>query len=133
LQQAVRHRNLNPDDQQWLDEFRHEYNNKRPHEALAMATPASRWRPSSRPFQAITREWQYPLSMPVLRLGGEGQLCWRGQRWESSRALRNQLVGIEVIDDRALVYFCNTPMRDLDLKTGTAAPIPANIFRSLPD
>lgn len=30
------------DDQLWLDPFRHEYNYLRPHEALGMATPASR-------------------------------------------------------------------------------------------
>jgi len=32
----------------WLDEFRHEYNHQRPHEALAMKTPATVWQKSAR-------------------------------------------------------------------------------------
>ncbi len=36
--------------QDWLDDFRREYNEVRPHEALAMKTPASLWIPSRRPY-----------------------------------------------------------------------------------
>jgi transposase InsO family protein len=36
--------------QRWLDDFRHEYNHLRPHEALAMQTPASVWHPSPRRY-----------------------------------------------------------------------------------
>src|SRR4029453_290325 len=36
--------------QQRFDAFRRRYNHDRPHEALADATPASRWHPSPRPY-----------------------------------------------------------------------------------
>lgn len=36
--------------QRVFDRFRHEYNEERPHEALGDETPASRWRPSPRPY-----------------------------------------------------------------------------------
>lgn len=36
--------------QQWLDEFRWEHNQVRPHEALRMRTPASVWQPSPRAY-----------------------------------------------------------------------------------
>jgi len=130
LQQAIRKRKAQVD-QQWLDEFRHEYNHVRPHEGIGMVTPAARWRPSARRYQAQLREWEYPAGWEVHRLAGEGQLGWRGQRWEISNALRNQLVGLQRCEDRVLVYFCNVPLREIDLRTGRNVVLPANPFRQL--
>lgn len=45
---AQRSRPLGPELQAWLDQFRWEHNHVRPHQALGMVTPASRWRPSPR-------------------------------------------------------------------------------------
>lgn len=133
LQRAIRKRKADAENQQWLDGFRHEYNHLRPHEALQMATPASLWKPSARTFPTCLTDWEYPASAHCLRLGGDGQLGWRGRRWEISNALRRQLVGIEQIEDRAIVYFCRTPIRELDLKTGRATPIVDRPMRSLQD
>lgn len=124
LQRAIRRRQANPEDARWLESFRHEYNSVRPHEALAMATPASRWRPSQRPFQPQPREWEYPSGMEVVRLHSEGQFHWHYRRWDVSRALRHQCVGIERIGDRAIVYFCRTPIRELHLPTGMSSALP---------
>jgi transposase InsO family protein len=132
LQRAVRQRRANPEDQHWLESFRYEYNHVRPHAALAMATPSSRWRPSTRPFRPAPPEWEYPPDLQVVRLHGEGQLFWQRRRWEISKALRRQSVGIAVLADRAIVYFCRTPVRELDLKTGAGWPIPAQFLGSLP-
>jgi transposase InsO family protein len=133
LQRAVRQRKANPEDPQWLETFRHEYNYVRPHEALAMNTPSSRWRPSSRPFQPKPRDWEYPPGMSVVQLHGQGQLFWGKRRWEVSAALRGQRVGIERIADRAIVYFCNTPIREFHLSTGASFSIPADVIGSLWD
>lgn len=103
LQRAVRKRQGDPEDQAWLDGFRREYNNERPHEALALATPSSRWRPSARRFPGELAEWEYGPGMERVQLGGEGQLSWRGRRWEISNALRRMTVGIQVVDLRAVV------------------------------
>jgi transposase InsO family protein len=127
LQKATRRRGTDLLDQNWLDQFRHEYNHVRPHEALGMATPSSRWKPSERPFQTQPAEWDYPAGMQVVRLAGEGQLCWGGRRWEISNALRRQNVGLEQIGDRVIVYFCTTPLRELDLSTGTNSLISTKI------
>lgn len=128
LQQAVRKRHQDLIQQSWLDVFRHEYNHIRPHESLGMATPASRWRPSPRLFQSAPPDWDYPASMHVLRLSGEGQLGWCGRRWEISRALRRQRIGLSLVGNRALVYFCRTPIRELDRATGASYPIPVNVL-----
>jgi transposase InsO family protein len=130
LQRAARKRGADFQEQSWLDRFRHEYNHLRPHAALGLATPASRWHPSSQPYRRDPPEWEYPDSMQVQRLAGEGQLGWRGSRWEISNALRHQWVGLEQIGERVLVYFCSTPLRELDLRTGTSHPIRVDAFRS---
>ena len=96
-----------------------------------MVPPFTRWAPSERRFQASPADWQYPSSMEPVRLQGTGRLCWHKHRWEISGALRNQLVGIQVMDLRALVFYCNTPIRELDLTTGRALPIPINALGSL--
>jgi transposase InsO family protein len=59
LEQARRRRGLPVAElhQQWLDEFREEYNQVRPHEALK--TPASVWSPSPRRYQANPPPWEY--------------------------------------------------------------------------
>jgi len=95
-----------------------------------MVTPAERWRPSVRCFQAQPREWAYPADWEVHRLSGAGQLNWRG-RWEISNALRNQLVGLQRCGDRVVVYFCNVPLREIDLRTRKNVVLPANPFREL--
>jgi hypothetical protein len=118
-------------DQQWLDQFRYEYNHVRPHEGIGMVAPATRWCPSPRPFQPNPREWEYPDAWEVHRLGGEGQLNWQGQRWEISRALRGQLVGLERMGDRVLVHFCNIALREIDLGTRQNVTLPMNPFRHL--
>ena len=123
LQRAVRRRKTDPENQCWLDVFRQEYNHFRPHEALSMATPASLWRPSQRTFPDAMTDWEYSSTAICLRLGGEGQLGWRGRRWEISRALRHQLVGLEHVQDRVIVYFCRTPIRELNLADGSSIPI----------
>jgi transposase InsO family protein len=126
LSQAVHKRGAHLLEQSWLDLFRQEYNHVRPHESLAMATPASRWHTSARAFQRTPAEWEYPAGMELRRLGGDGQLGWRGRRWDISQALRRQTVGLSLAGSRALVYFCRTPMRELDLSTGASLPIPVD-------
>jgi transposase InsO family protein len=124
LGQAVYKRGANLLEQSWLDVFRQEYNHIRPHESLGMATPASRWRASVQAFQSSPAEWNYPSGMKLMRLAGDGQLNWLGRRWEISKALRRQPVGLELLGPRALVYFCRTPVRELDIATGMSYPIP---------
>lgn len=128
LQRAVNCRGGNPEDQAWLDMFSREYNFIRPHEALGMVPPATRWKPSTRPFQPVPPEWSYPASMETVRVTKDGRMQWGKRRWDVSAALRGQLMGIEVVGDRALVYFCKTAIRELDLKTGKSCPIPSDVI-----
>jgi transposase InsO family protein len=103
--------------QQWLDEFRQEYNQVRPHEALGMKTPAAVWRPSPRSYQARPAVWEYPEGAEVRKLSPMGRLPVEGRSWEISRALAGQWVQLIRMEERILVYYCRSLVRELDLLT----------------
>jgi hypothetical protein len=101
--------------QSWLNDFRHEYNHLRPHEALGMQTPASLWHPSARCYQPDPPAWEYPAGAEVQRIGPTGQLKLHGIRWQVSKPLAGQRVQLVRIDHRILVFYCRTLIRELDL------------------
>jgi hypothetical protein len=103
--------------QTWLDEFRHEYNHERPHEALAMKTPAAVWSNSSRRYDAKPPAWEYKAGAEVYKLSPQGQLQMAYRRWDISRALAGEWVQVIRVDGRALVYYCRSLVRELDLVT----------------
>jgi transposase InsO family protein len=101
--------------QEWLDEFRWEHNQIRPHEALEMRTPASIWRPSPRVYDPQPPRWEYPAGAQVRRLDADGKLNAYGRSWNISQALRKDWVQLLRLDDRVQVYYCRTLLRELDL------------------
>jgi transposase InsO family protein len=101
----------------WLDKFRHEYNHERPHEALAMKTPATVWQKSARRYVTQPPTWEYEVGAEVYRVSKVGRLQLQGRTWEISRALAGEWVRIERLDGRVLVYYCRSLVRELDLVT----------------
>ena len=106
--------------QPWLDAFRHEYNHVRPHEALGMDVPAQHWQPSSRPFQPEPSLWDYPDPANVRKVRQNGGISLRGRIYFVGRALIGEPVQLQWVEDRILVYFCNTIVREFDLHTGSS-------------
>jgi len=100
--------------QPWLDAFRYEYNHIRPHEALGMKTPATVWSKSAQPYQARPAAWEYEAGTEVRKLAEQGQLHVAGRRWEISRALAGEWVQLVRLDERILVYYCRSLVRELD-------------------
>jgi transposase InsO family protein len=100
--------------QRWLDNFRQEYNQVRPHEALGMKTPASLWHPSTRRYDPNPPTWQYPEGAEVRRLESSGQLLLDGRRWQVAGPLASDQVQLVRIDQRILVFYCDTLIRELD-------------------
>jgi hypothetical protein len=103
--------------QAWLDAYRWEHNHVRPHEALGMRTPATLWRKSERSYDAQPPRWEYPMGAKVLKVDCQGKLDAYGRRWIISRALAGERVYLQAVEQRVLVYYCRTLIRELDLQS----------------
>ena len=110
------------DAQAWLDHYRWEHNHVRPHEALGMQTPASRWRPSLRSYDRNPPRWQYPQDSWVRKVDCSGKLKLEGRNWNIGQALAGDWVQLVRIDRRIQVYYCRSLIRDLTPKTVKDVP-----------
>jgi len=109
--------------QSWLDAFRQEYNHVRPHEALGMEVPAQRWHKSPRLFQQRPPEWEYSDPANVRKVGPTGCISAANRNHYISLAFVGERVQIQWLEDRLLVYFCNTVVREIDLRAGSSHAI----------
>jgi transposase InsO family protein len=116
LQRSIRERKPSVIDQQWLDQFREEYNQVRPHEALGMTPPAQHWHKSPQAYEP-NPQWTYPEGSDVYQLDTGGQLWWHNRRWQVSRALASETIELKQAAGRVIVFYRNTAIRELDLQT----------------
>jgi transposase InsO family protein len=111
--------------QRRFDQFRCEYNQQRPHEALAMRTPESCYTASPRPYPSRLPEPEYPSSMTVRRVFAGGQFSWKHHDVFVSETLLGEPIGLEPIDDRwYTIYFAQFPLGRFDSRTRTVHRLP---------
>ena len=113
--------------QQHFDAWRTLYNHERPHEAPDMATPASRYRVSPRPFRETLPPLEYGPDDAVRSVARSGQIRFRGQDYFVSQALRGQRVALRptLVDGVFDVYFSQYPMGTIDLRDPEPSLVPA--------
>jgi putative transposase len=96
-----------------LSRWQKRYNQERPHQALAMKSPASIYRRSRRRWKkdaAIA----YPKTWAKRRVRRHGEIKWQGHRRFIGEALIGYEVGIEPIKpDQSNVYFTNVLLGQL--------------------
>ena len=114
LQRAWERRGPTENHQAWLDAYRWEHNHVRPHEALDMQTPATRWQPSVRRYDPHPPRWEYPAGAWVLKVDCQGKLDIGQQKWRVSKTLAGEWVQVVRVETRMLVFYCNTLVRELD-------------------
>ena len=113
--------------QEAFDRFRPIYNEQRPHEALAMKTPASCYTPSPRCYPASVPQPEYDSGLEVRHVRACGQFKWKGHNVFISETLRNEPIGMELIEeDRWLVYFASFPIALFDSYQRTIHPLEAD-------
>jgi transposase InsO family protein len=106
-----------------FDVFIEEFNNERPHEALAMKCPAEVYQPSTRPYQGIP-EPHYPLHDRTVMVTSCGRLCLYRKKINLSVCLAGQAVGIKEVDDGIwLVSFMEYDLGYIDLEEKTLQPL----------
>jgi len=115
LQRALTRRGFPREHMQaWLDDYRWEHNNVRPHEALNMRTPASVWSPSSRCYDPHPPRWEYPAGAWVLKVGRDGKVKAKGRNWKINKALAGEWVQLVPTGQRWMVFYCSTLVREID-------------------
>ena len=115
LQRALDRRGVPTGDcQGWLDAYRLEHNYIRPHEALGMQTPAQLWHPSPRRYNPCPPAWEYPEGAWTLKVDCQGTIDIAGRRWRIGKTLSGERVHIQPVEQRFLVYYCATLVRELD-------------------
>jgi len=86
--------------QKRFDQFRQEYNEDRPHEALGQETPASVYVPSSRQYpEGLPQPRGYPELWSKRSVRHNGEIRWEGGYIYLSKALAGQEVGLEPIGE----------------------------------
>jgi len=101
--------------QRLFDEFRQEYNEERPHEALNQRTPADVYHSSPRSYPSRLTEPEYGDNVVVRFVRHSGEIKWQGQRMYLGEVLAGENVGMEPLSDGYwLVYFCKMPLGVLD-------------------
>jgi len=106
-----------------FDTFVEEFNNERPHEALAMKCPAELYTPSPRPYQGIP-DPHYPFHDKTVVVTNCGRLCLHRKKINLSVTLAGQAVGIKEVDDGIwLVSFMDYDLGYIDLEEKTLQPL----------
>jgi transposase InsO family protein len=101
--------------QRAFDRFRCEFNDERPHEALAMQTPSAVYQASPRAYPVRVPEPEYDSGMEVRCVYPHGQFFWQGQDVFLSKALAGERVGLEPLEeDWWCVYFAQFPIALFD-------------------
>jgi transposase InsO family protein len=77
-----------------FDAWRHRYNHHRPHDALALAVPAERYRPSPRPFAAGVEPFDYRPDDIVRSVDVNGRISFANRRLKASKALVGKQIAI---------------------------------------
>ena len=110
-----------------FDEFRHEFNYERPHQALDMRRPGDLYRPSMRSYRGLP-DVEYPLHDRTITVTNCGRICIGRTKINFSTVFAGQKVGIkEEADGVWSVAFMDYDIGFFDLASCTVEPT-ANPF-----
>lgn len=106
-----------------FDQFVSEFNDERPHEGLAMRTPAELYMPSSRAYAGLP-ELDYPVHDKDVLVTACGRICMHRKKINVSTVLAGQRLGIKEVDDGIwLVSFMHYDLGYIDLEQRTLQTI----------
>jgi transposase InsO family protein len=95
--------------QEAFDDWRGTYNLRRPHEALAMDVPASRYAPSARTYPEKLPEPEYAPGETLRRVMHDGSIRFAGGTWFVGEAFGGEWVAIRPGQAEGTVQVCYGP------------------------
>jgi len=114
----------NAECQRVFDAWREVYNLQRPHEALAMATPATRYTPATtRSFVETPGPIEYSPGDAVRKVCAAGRICYRGGDYRIGKAFIGERVAVRptTTDGMMEVYYCHQRVAEIDLRVQSEA------------
>jgi transposase InsO family protein len=113
-----------------FEEFRREYNEERPHEALGQVPPWTLYEPSPRRYVTPVPEPEYPGHWEVRQVKRGGEIKWHGKRYFVTEALAGERVGLfEVEDGLWWVAFVTHPIAVYDARQDLMHPVRSGVGR----
>lgn len=105
-----------------FDRWRETYNLRRPHLALDLATPASRYQASPRCYPEQLTPIEYGPDDQVRKVHGGGQIRFQGRDYYVSGALLGEPVAVRPtsVDGVLDVVYCDVTVRQVDLHRAAA-------------
>jgi transposase InsO family protein len=104
--------------QQRFDAWREVYNLQRPHEALGLAVPASRYTVSPQAFPEVLPAIEYAPDLPVRKVQDRGELRYQRRVFKLPKAFKGYPVALRPTarDGELEVLFCRHVIARLDLR-----------------
>ncbi|MFQ5798633.1 MAG: IS481 family transposase [Bacteroidota bacterium] len=103
--------------QQHFDAWRDVYNLERPHQALNMAVPASRYQPSIRAFPEILPPIAYGPDDIVRKVQAKGEFSFHGRCFKVGKAFAGLSIALRptLLDGQFDLFFCYQPIAQISL------------------
>lgn len=106
-----------------FDDFVREFNEERPHEALAMKCPDEHYRPSEKPYAGLP-ELDYPFHDRDILVTACGRICMHRKKVNISTVMAGQRLGITEVEDGIwLATFMHYDLGYIDLGQRTLQTI----------
>ena len=107
-----------PTAQAAFDDWRLVYNTQRPHQALELATPITRYCPSPRAFPEVLPPIVYGPDDLVRKVGGKGEISVHGRPYRIGKAFTGLPVTLRptLVDGVFSVHFCHQQVGELDVR-----------------
>ncbi len=104
--------------QRAFDEWRNIYNCERPHEALGLETPITRYHPSHRSFPGHLPDIAYWPGDAVRKVDSDGFISFKNRSLRIGKAFRRQPVALRATDADGVfdVIFCTQEIGQIDLR-----------------
>jgi transposase InsO family protein len=108
----------NLESQHAFDKWRQIYNCQRPHEALGLAVPASRYTPSIRRFPETLSPIEYGPGDHVRKVSQDGDVSFRGRPRKIGKAFIGERIAVRptAAEGTMDVFYCHQRVAEIDLR-----------------
>ncbi|WP_163930321.1 integrase core domain-containing protein, partial [Paraferrimonas sp. SM1919] len=100
------------------NQWREEYNQIRPHCALNLEVPSSRYKVSNREFKNLSPVFEYDEACHVRSVSPNGQVNFKGKTYSIGEVFKGRKVGVHetTIDGIYKIYYRHQLIKELNLK-----------------